>query len=104
MHLPFRFRLRRTSAVVICLLGLSPFAGAPALPPAAAQNQLPALGDSASAELSVVGERRLGDRIMREIRRDPAYLDDPVLLAFVQSIWEPLLGASRSRGELPAEV
>ena len=104
MPLPSRFRWRRTSAVVACLFALSTLAGSPGLPQALAQNRLPALGDATAAELSVVTERRLGDRIMRDIRRDPAYVDDPVLLAYVQSLWEPLLGASRSRGDLPAEL
>lgn len=104
MPLPLRFRWRRTSAVVVCLFALSPLAGTPGLSEAQAQNRLPALGDATSAELSVVSERRLGDRIMRDIRRDPAYMDDPTLLAYVQSLWEPLLGASRSRGDLPAEL
>ena len=104
MSLPLRFRWRRISAVAACLFVLSPLAGSPGLPQALAQNRLPALGDATSAELSVVSERRLGDRIMRDIRRDPAYMDDPALLAYVQSLWEPLLGASRSRGDLPAEL
>lgn len=104
MPLPPRFRWRRTSALVACLVALSPLAGSPGLPQAMAQNRLPALGDATAAELSVVTERRLGDRIMRDIRRDPAYVDDPGLLAYVQSLWEPLLGASRSRGDLPAEL
>ena len=63
---------------------------------------LPVLGDSsavASAE-----ERRLGDRIARELFRDPDYLDDPVLADYVQSIWQPLLVAARQRGELTAEL
>ena len=35
---------------------------------------------------------------MREIRRDPSYLDDPLLLEYVQGIWTPLVGESRARG------
>ena len=36
-------------------------------------------------DFSVGTERTLGDQIMREIRRDPDYLDDPVLLDYVQA-------------------
>ena len=49
-------------------------------------------------------ERRLGDRIIRELYRDPDYIDDPVLLEYVNDIWRPLLAAARLRGDLPAEL
>ena len=63
------------------------------LQPAAAQNNLPALGDSDSAEFSVGAERKIGDEIMREIRVDPDYIDDPLLLEYLQSVWDPLVAA-----------
>ncbi len=66
-----------------------------ALAPATAQVRLPSLGESSNADFSVSTEKRLGEAIMREIRRDPDYLDDPVLLAYVQSLWNPLVAASR---------
>lgn len=34
-------------------------------------------------------ERRFGDQIMRQIRLDPDYLDDPLLLEYVQRLWSP---------------
>lgn len=68
-----------------------------------AQVRLPALGDSVSEDFDILAERRLGDRIMREVRRDPAYLDDPVLLEYVVSLWDPLLAAAKSRGEIDAD-
>jgi predicted Zn-dependent protease len=68
-----------------------------------AQVRLPALGDSVSEDFDLLAERRLGDRIMREVRRDPAYLDDPVLLEYVVSLWNPLLAAAKSRGEIDAD-
>ena len=73
-------------------------------PWAQAQVRLPALGDSASEDLPVGTERRLGEQIMREIKRDPAYLDDPVLLDYVHALWEPLLQAARSRGDIGPEI
>jgi predicted Zn-dependent protease len=69
-----------------------------------AQVRLPALGDSASDDLSVGTERRYGEQIMAEIRRDPAYLDDPILLEYVQSIWTPLVAAARERGDIAPEI
>ena len=67
-----------------------------------ARGSLPALGDN--SELSAVAERRIGDRIALSIYRDPDYLDDPVLADYLQGIWQPLLTAARSRGELAAEL
>ncbi|MET0333055.1 MAG: M48 family metalloprotease [Rhizobacter sp.] len=76
----------------------------PAAPPVLSQNRLPALGESASDDLSVGSERRLGDQIMRDIRRDPDYLDDPVLLEYLQSLWEPLVVAARTRGDIAPDL
>ena len=75
-----------------------------ALQPAAAQNKLPALGDSDSADFSVGTERKLGDEIMREIRADPDYIDDPLLLEYLESVWEPLVTASRRLGNITADI
>ena len=75
-----------------------------ALPPAWAQNQLPALGDPASEDFSLGTERKLGDAIMREIRADPDYLDDPVLLEYLQSLWQPLVAQARVRGNISADI
>ncbi|MBA4175851.1 MAG: hypothetical protein C0505_04730 [Leptothrix sp. (in: Bacteria)] len=72
--------------------------------PAAAQVRLPALGESASQDLSVGAERRLGDQIMREARRDPAYYDDPVLLEYLHSIWNPLVAAARKIGHIDPDT
>jgi beta-barrel assembly-enhancing protease len=72
--------------------------------PARAQVRLPSLGESASDELTVPVERRLGDQIMRDIRRDPDYLDDPVLLDYLQSIWNPLVSAARQRGDITPDI
>jgi len=72
--------------------------------PAYAQVRLPALGESASDDLSVGAERRLGEQIMREGRRDPQYLDDPVLLEYLQQLWNPLVAAARARGDINSET
>lgn len=63
---------------------------------------LPTLGEG--ADVSVSAERRLGDSIIRELYRDPDYLDDPVLQDYVQAQWLALLAAARARGELPPEL
>jgi len=69
---------------------------------AAATNSLPHLGDG--AEMSLGAERRLGDSIVRSLYRDPDYLDDPVTMDYLQSIWQSLLAASQARGEMSADL
>ena len=63
---------------------------------------LPLLGDG--SEMPSSAERRIGDRIARELYRDPDYIDDPVLGDYVQNIWQPLLAAARARGDLTPEL
>lgn len=70
--------------------------------PVQAQSHLPTLGES--GDLTTSAERRLGDRIIRELYRDPDYIDDPVIADYVQGIWQPLMDAARVRGELSAEL
>nr|WP_315464481.1 M48 family metalloprotease [uncultured Rhodoferax sp.] len=60
------------------------------------------IGDGVS--MSPVVERRLGDRIARDLYRDPDYLDDPVIADYLQSIWQPLLAAARKRSEITPEL
>ena len=75
------------------LLGLSA--------PAHAQ-LLPGMGDG--GEMTASAERRLGDQIARELYRDSDFIDDPVLVDYVQGIWTRLLAAARVRGELTPEL
>ena len=95
----------RVAILLIVLGAASPLSlqaqpGAPAAP--LATSQLPTLGDG--SEMTTSAERRLGDRIAREIYRDPDYLDDPVLADYVQGIWQPLLAAARLRGDVSPEL
>ena len=70
--------------------------------PVHAQPQLPTLGDG--GDMTASAERRLGDGIIRHLYRDPDYIDDPVLVEYVQTLWQALLAAARERGELPPEL
>ena len=70
--------------------------------PRANTSALPAMGDGGDMTLSA--ERRLGDRIAREIFRDPDYIDDPVLGDYVGAIWQSLLKASHQRGEMSDDM
>ena len=71
--------------------------------PARAQLQvLSGLGDG--GEMTASAERQLGDQIARELYRDTDYIDDPVVGAYVQEIWQRLMTAARERGELTPEL
>ena len=68
--------------------------------PASAQN-LPDLGDVSSATISESQERTIGNRIMREVRVDPAYVDDPDIADYITSLGERLLaGADTPRKDI----
>lgn len=61
---------------------------------------LPDLGESAQADLSPAMERRIGESIMLEIRRNPAYLDDPEVASFLNRLGNRLSSrSSESRQE-----
>jgi beta-barrel assembly-enhancing protease len=75
--------------------------GSVALTPSAAHAQsLPSLGDTARGELSPLMERRLGEAIMHDIRRDRDYLDDAPLLEYLNDFGATLIAAHPdARGE-----
>lgn len=86
--LPVPTRLRRA----LCLAMASVLVGGATLAPAA---DLPDLGESARAELSPQMERKIGERIMSEIRlREPSYIDDPEINDYLDSLGRRLVAAS----------
>jgi beta-barrel assembly-enhancing protease len=90
-----RFTAAATAFAMLCPAALSPVF---------AQNQLPSLGEPSGEDFSIGTERQLGDAIMREIRADPDYVDDPVLFEYLQSIWQPLVAQARKRGNITPEM
>ncbi len=98
---PGRHRLLALAALSTLLwMGSSGWSLAQA--PGTTSGSLPSLGDN--SELGVIKERRIGDRIAVSVYRDPDYVDDPVLVDYVQGIWQPLMAAAKARGELNAEL
>jgi predicted Zn-dependent protease len=59
--------------------------------------QLPDLGDGSGGTLTPQAERRLGERLMRDLRRDPDYLDDWLIRDYLNSISARLSAAATSQ-------
>lgn len=55
---------------------------------------LPELGDASAVAITPADERRLGESIMLEIRRDPSYLDDAEVADYVNSLGRRLTARS----------
>lgn len=87
--------------LIVTLLGIF---CAQAQSPARAKRdaRLPSLGDG--AEMALGEESRIGESVMREIYKDPDYLVDPILLDYLNSIWQPLIEAAKLRGELSSDM
>jgi len=64
---------------------------APYAPPPA---PLPDLGDASAADLPPAAERRIGETVMRDIRRDPAYLDDPEVAEYLNAVGARLVAVA----------
>jgi predicted Zn-dependent protease len=80
-----------------CLLSVMPAAVAPSF---GATPSLPSLGDTERDDLSPLQERKVGDQIMQELRRDRDYLDDAPLLEYLNNFGNILLTAAPdARGE-----
>ncbi len=69
-----------------------------------AQSNSDRLNIDVGIDMSLSSERRLGDRIAKELYRDPDYINDPVIADYLQGIWQPLLNAARQRHELNSEL
>ncbi|MEK6425023.1 MAG: M48 family metalloprotease [Burkholderia gladioli] len=66
--------------------------------------QLPDLGDGSGGALTPQAERRLGERAMREVRRDPDYLDDWLVRDYFDAVAAKLSAAAAAQfigGERP---
>ena len=67
-------------------------------PPARAQSpELPSLGEAGGEEFPPAMERRLGEQIMLEVRRDPTYLPDPESTEYLNNLGYRLVAVSPSR-------
>jgi predicted Zn-dependent protease len=108
LQLSSSWRRRLTAACVVCASGLALAAPTtpttPVLRGTTDLNNLPTLGDAARADLSPVFERKIGEEIMNDIKRDRDYLDDDPTVEFLNNFGDNLLTAAPgSRGETNAD-
>ncbi len=81
---------RSTRTAVLAVLAITLGSGPPAL-----AEDLPDLGEAARAELSPQVERKIGERILNEIRlREPSYVDDPDISDYLNQLGNRLVAAS----------
>jgi predicted Zn-dependent protease len=59
--------------------------------------QLPDLGDGSGGTLTPQAERKLGERVMRELRRDPDYIDDWLIRDYLNSVSAKLAAAASAQ-------
>ncbi|GJL75535.1 M48 family metalloprotease [Nitrosomonas sp.] len=57
-------------------------------------HELPDLGDVSQATITPREERQIGLQIMRQIRADPSYLDDPEISSYLNSLGHKLISSS----------
>jgi predicted Zn-dependent protease len=94
--------------VLVCVSALAAVAFAPS--PGFAQQakpnntSLPTLGDAARGDLSPVLERKLGEEIMRDVKRDRDFLDDDAILEYLNNFGSGLVANyPGARGETGAD-
>ncbi len=57
-------------------------------------HELPELGDVSQASITPHQERQLGMRIMRQVRADPSYMDDPEIASYLSNLGHKLIANS----------
>jgi predicted Zn-dependent protease len=67
-----------------------------------ASGRLPSLGEN--TEMTLGEELKIGQSVVREIVKDPDYVDDPVLVEYVDTIWRNLRETSLNKGYLNQDL
>ena len=67
----------------------------PLLPETGSAHELPDLGDVSQTSITPHQERQLGLRIMRQIRADPSYMDDPEIASYLSNLGHKLIVNSK---------
>ncbi len=89
MIAPMRFSNRLLPCCLALAIAISPVRG----------DDLPDLGEASAGDLPPATEKKIGQQIMHEIRwRDPSYLDDPDVEAYLNQLGGRLAAASSDPG------
>jgi predicted Zn-dependent protease len=90
---------------VLCALAVALAGSLPAsVGHSAPTNSLPTLGDTARGDLSPIMERKLGEAVMHDIRRNVDYLDDDPIIEYLNNFGGALVAAAPgARGETNAD-
>ena len=89
---------RSIRAVIAAIAGSVALAAAVPISTTAHAQNLPNLGDESAAALSPQMERKIGEGIYRELRRDPSYVEDAEVAGYVQDMGQRLLAAGPEPG------
>ncbi|MFL6706686.1 MAG: M48 family metalloprotease [Massilia sp.] len=101
---PLAARLLATAIFPFLLAGAPPALAQVSAVNTPSSPALPVLGDAARGDLSPVLERKLGEEIMHDIRRDRDFLDDDGILEYLNNFGAGLVAAyPGARGETGAD-
>ena len=89
---------RSIRALIAAVAGSVALAAAVPVSTTAHAQNLPNLGDESAAALSPQMERKIGEGIYRELRRDPSYVEDAEVAGYVQDMGQRLLAAGPEPG------
>lgn len=83
--------MKRLLTPLLLLIGFAPFAAANTI-------NLPDLGDASATVLSPAQERKLGEDLMRRVRRSLPLVEDPEVTTYLQDLGQRLVARSDSPG------
>ena len=92
-HPPKRRMPARLHAVLTCLVALGLVVPAPLQTFQAHAQNLPNLGDESGAVLTTQMERKIGEGFFRDLRRDPSFVEDAEVTAYIQELGARLVAA-----------
>ena len=88
-------RRKSIAACVAVALAIAPLAGVPGSVSSALAQSLPDLGDVSQTNFSPVQERKLGETIIRQLRANGAYINDPEVNDYLNELGHRLVAASK---------
>lgn len=95
MAFPFTVRALAKRAMASVLASALAVAGVPV---GAQSDNLPRLGDAGADDLPMAAERRIGDQIMRSLRRDASVVDDAEVLQYLNRLASRLSSTPAAAG------